>query len=91
MFVVAPLALAAALTACGGSDRPSQLLTLEGAAPLIIGHRGLPGLYPEETLPAYEGAIDAGADSLEEDLHLTNLTVSGQFSGLAGHLCLGLA
>ena len=71
MFVVAPLALAAALTACGGSDGPSQLLTLEGAAPLIIGHRGLPGLYPEETLPAYEGAIDAGADSLEEDLHLT--------------------
>ncbi|MDP9126605.1 MAG: glycerophosphodiester phosphodiesterase, partial [Pseudomonadota bacterium] len=39
--------------------------------PLVIGHRGLPGLYPEETLPAYEGAADAGADSLEEDLHLT--------------------
>jgi glycerophosphoryl diester phosphodiesterase len=67
----AVLALAAALSACGGSDGPAPLLTLDGQAPLVIAHRGLPGLYPEETLPAYEGAVDAGADSLEEDLHLT--------------------
>jgi glycerophosphoryl diester phosphodiesterase len=62
------------LTACGGGDSSSTskaLATLDGAKPLIIAHRGLPGLYPEETLPAYEGAVDAGADSLEEDLHLT--------------------
>jgi glycerophosphoryl diester phosphodiesterase len=45
--------------------------TLDGSAPLVIGHRGLPGLYPEETEPAYDGAADSGADSLEEDLHLT--------------------
>lgn len=50
---------------------PPPLLTLDGKAPLVIGHRGLPGLYPEETGPAYEGAADAGADSLEEDLHLS--------------------
>src|SRR3954465_1587094 len=72
-------AAAAALAACGGNDSstpppppappaPAPLLTLDGNAPLVIGHRGLPGLYPEETLPAYEGAADAGADSLEEDL-----------------------
>jgi glycerophosphoryl diester phosphodiesterase len=61
------------VTACGGGNDSNSkpLATLDGAAPLIIGHRGLPGLYPEETLPAYEGAVDAGADSLEEDLHLT--------------------
>ena len=47
------------------------LSTLGGATPLVIGHRGLPGLYPEETRPSYEGAANAGADSLEEDLHLT--------------------
>ena len=58
-----------ALTACGSSPAPLQ--TLDGTAPLVIGHRGLPGLYPEETQPSYEGAADAGADSLEEDLHLT--------------------
>ncbi|MEP6506190.1 MAG: glycerophosphodiester phosphodiesterase family protein [Betaproteobacteria bacterium] len=67
------------LAACGDSDpvtppappAPAPLLTLDGKAPLVIGHRGLPGLYPEETLPAYEGAADAGADSLEEDVHMT--------------------
>ncbi|MBC7664117.1 MAG: glycerophosphodiester phosphodiesterase, partial [Caulobacter sp.] len=69
-------AAAAVLAACGGNDSspppaPTPLLTLDGSVPLVIGHRGLPGLYPEETLPAYEGAPDAGADSLEEDLHMT--------------------
>jgi glycerophosphoryl diester phosphodiesterase len=48
-----------------------ELKTLDGSLPLVIGHRGLPGLYPEETEPSYEGAAEAGADSLEEDLHLT--------------------
>ena len=58
------------LTACGdGGPLPFQ--TLDAAAPLVIGHRGLPGLFPEETQMAYEAAADAGADSLEEDLHLT--------------------
>ena len=63
--------LGTALAGCGGSDDPEPLNTLDGSAPMILGHRGLPGLFPEETLPAYEGAVDAGADSLEEDLHLT--------------------
>jgi glycerophosphoryl diester phosphodiesterase len=71
LFTAVQAAVALALTACGGSDGPAALPTLDGAVPLIIGHRGLPGLYPEETLPSYEGAVDAGADSLEEDLHLT--------------------
>jgi glycerophosphoryl diester phosphodiesterase len=60
------------LTACGGGDDgPAPLRTLDGTMPLVIGHRGLPGLHPEETRPAYEAAADAGADSLEEDLHLS--------------------
>ena len=62
--------LALTLTACGGSGQ-AAFLTLDGNAPQVLGHRGLPGLYPEETQPAYEAAADAGADSLEEDLHLT--------------------
>lgn len=66
---------ASLLSACddnGDDDGDTPALpTLDGAAPLIIGHRGLPGLYPEETQPAYENAADAGADSLEEDLHLS--------------------
>ena len=64
-------ALTLALAACGGSSGPAPFLTLDGNQPLVIGHRGLPGLFPEETQPSYEAAADAGADSLEEDLHLT--------------------
>ena len=71
LFTAIQIAAVLALTACGGSDGPAPLQTLDGAVPLVIGHRGFPGLYPEETLPSYEGAVDAGADSLEEDLHLT--------------------
>ncbi|AVQ80942.1 glycerophosphodiester phosphodiesterase family protein [Variovorax sp. PMC12] len=50
---------------------PAALGTLDGSVPLVIAHRGLPGLFPEETKTAYEAAADAGADSLETDLHLT--------------------
>ncbi|MFZ4967165.1 glycerophosphodiester phosphodiesterase family protein [Pseudomonas sp. Mn2068] len=54
-----------------GSTAAASFKTLDGAAPLIIGHRGLPGLYPEETRASYEKAAEAGADSLELDLHMT--------------------
>ena len=40
----------------------------EPKRPLIIAHRGLPGLYPEEVIAGYRAAIDAGADALELDL-----------------------
>src|SRR5438552_2513200 len=55
----------------GAGGSPLPIPTLDGNQPLIIGHRGLPGLHPEETQPAYEAAVAAGADSLEEDMHLT--------------------
>lgn len=69
--LLASSGLALTLAACGGGSGPTAFLTLDGNAPLVLGHRGLPGLYPEETRPSYEAAADAGADSLEEDLHLT--------------------
>lgn len=46
-------------------------LTVDGKLPLVIGHRGVPGLVPEETEASYELAADLGTDALEEDLHLT--------------------
>jgi glycerophosphoryl diester phosphodiesterase len=46
-------------------------LTLDGKQPLVIGHRGLPGLMPEETLASYDMAAALGTDALEEDIHLT--------------------
>jgi glycerophosphoryl diester phosphodiesterase len=39
--------------------------------PLIIGHRGAAGQEPENTLRAVQAAIDAGADGVEIDVHLT--------------------
>src|SRR3954463_7881973 len=37
----------------------------------VQGHRGARGLRPENTLPSFEAALDAGANSLETDVHLT--------------------
>ena len=39
--------------------------------PYVIAHRGISGRYPENTLLAYQHAIDAGADWIELDVHLT--------------------
>jgi glycerophosphoryl diester phosphodiesterase len=66
-----PILLVALAGCSDDKDATTPLNTLDGSEPLVIGHRGLPGLYPEETEPAYDGAADAGADSLEEDLHLS--------------------
>ncbi len=38
----------------------------------VQGHRGSRGLFPENTLPAFTGAIEAGANTLELDLQVTS-------------------
>ncbi len=42
--------------------------TLNGAEPIVIGHRGASGYRPEHTLASYELAIELGADYIEPDL-----------------------
>jgi glycerophosphoryl diester phosphodiesterase len=37
----------------------------------LQGHRGARGLRPENTLPSFEAAFDAGVTSVETDVHLT--------------------
>ena len=39
--------------------------------PLVIAHRGDVNTAPENTLPAYENALTAGADGIELDVRLT--------------------
>lgn len=39
--------------------------------PLNIAHRGASALAPENTMAAFEKAVELGADALELDLHLT--------------------
>ncbi|MGD1716444.1 glycerophosphodiester phosphodiesterase family protein [Dapis sp. BLCC M172] len=50
----------------------TQLNTLNGQEPLVIGHRGASGDIPEHTLAAYEAAIASGADFIEPDLVITS-------------------
>ncbi len=64
------LLAAVALTACGGDDEP-KYPTLNGATPLVIGHRGASGYLPEHTLESYRRAIELGADFVEPDLVAT--------------------
>jgi len=40
--------------------------------PLQIAHRGGAGLWPENTMEAFERAIDMGADGIELDVHLSH-------------------
>ncbi|MFD1064897.1 glycerophosphodiester phosphodiesterase family protein [Oceanobacillus locisalsi] len=37
----------------------------------VFGHRGMMGVYPENTLLGFEKALEAGVDGLEIDVHLT--------------------
>ena len=68
---LALIAVAAALAACGGSDDDPSYATLDGLAPLVIGHRGASGFLPEHTLEGYRLAIEQGADFIEPDLVMT--------------------
>ncbi|GAA1850676.1 glycerophosphodiester phosphodiesterase [Asanoa iriomotensis] len=42
-----------------------------GESPLIFAHRGSSAVLPEHTLPAYQKAIEEGADGVECDVRLT--------------------
>lgn len=39
--------------------------------PQAIAHRGFKERFPENTMAAFRGAVDAGAHAIETDVHLT--------------------
>lgn len=45
--------------------------TLDGQAPIVIGHRGASGYLPEHTLASYAKAIEMGVAFIEPDLVMT--------------------
>ncbi len=49
----------------------TKFQTLDGNAPLVLGHRGASGNRPEHTLESYKLAIADGADFIEPDLVVT--------------------
>ena len=57
-----------AVTTASSIGAPKQL---DGAAPLVLAHRGASGYLPEHTLGGYELAVKLGADYIEPDLQLS--------------------
>ena len=51
--------------------RPRKLLGLRREPPLLIGHRGVRGLRPENTVAAFELAFASGLDGIETDVQRT--------------------
>jgi glycerophosphoryl diester phosphodiesterase len=50
---------------------PTPLDLARFTRPLLIGHRGYPARYPENTRASFKGAMDAGCDMIELDVTLT--------------------
>ena len=63
--------------------------TLHGQPPLVIAHRGASGYRHENTWPAFDLAVEQGADMIETDLHRTRdgaivVTHDEELVGLGG-------
>jgi len=74
--IITTTAVAAAVLSLAGCSMPGMsgkgaLPTLDGKMPLVIAHRGASGYLPEQTLEAYQRALDLGADVIEMDLVVT--------------------
>jgi len=67
LAALAAVGLALGLPALAGARTPDP----DGAAPIIIAHRGASGYRPEHTEAAYRLAIRQGADYIEADLVMT--------------------
>jgi tubulin gamma len=39
--------------------------------PQAIAHRGYKAKFPENTMGAFKGAVEVGAEAIETDIHLT--------------------
>ncbi len=55
------------------STLPSSLMlsSRTDSAPVLIAHRGLSSIYPQNTIPAFEGAAEYGFEYYELDVHTT--------------------
>jgi glycerophosphoryl diester phosphodiesterase len=69
-----------------------SVMTLNAAPHILVhGHRGARAMYPENTIPAYSYAIDAGADVLEMDVAVTkdNVLVMSHDPHINPEICTG--
>jgi len=54
-----------------GGRIPDDEILADFPRPLLFGHRGMPCLYPENTMASFRAACDAGVPGIELDVHLT--------------------
>ncbi len=54
-----------------GAETENNGTAAEGRLPAIIAHQGYSSEFPENTLAAFEGALDIGVDYIELDVQLT--------------------
>jgi glycerophosphoryl diester phosphodiesterase len=72
LFIFATLFLLSLLVISGFMpDAPSRPYYDDITRPLVIAHQGGDGVWPGNTLYAFENAVQTGADVLEMDAHLT--------------------
>ena len=59
-----------------GISSKSRTFTCKGQAncPIVLGHRGAAGIFPEHTTLAYEKGADFGADYIECDVQITKVS-----------------
>jgi glycerophosphoryl diester phosphodiesterase len=70
-FAFTVIGLAGLVAGCGPTAR-MRPANAEGARIVTnVAHRGASGHAPEHTLPAYDRALEMGADYIEQDLQLT--------------------
>lgn len=67
IVILALLFLASSLT----PDAPTSTYYRDIDRPLVIAHQGGDGVWPGDTLYAFENAVQIGADVLEMDAHIT--------------------
>jgi glycerophosphoryl diester phosphodiesterase len=65
------LAASTLLVGCAADAADRTDMTTDRPAALLVAHRGASGYAPEHTIPAYELAIEQGADIIEPDLQVT--------------------
>lgn len=76
VFCLSLYGLVILMSACQNpSAKPTEPIQLrvvqQKHRPLIIGHRGAPGTYPDHTMESYLEAMRVGADVVEPDLVMT--------------------
>ncbi|UDY22326.1 glycerophosphodiester phosphodiesterase [Nocardioides sp. Kera G14] len=66
---------------------PSVKVPVVGVRPQIAAHRGFSSYYPENTLPAYSGALGNGTDWLETDFQRTAPDTQAEVDSVATGEC----